>query len=48
MTKKLEEKQREATKVFRQKTEKKINDFSISDSQRLTLPPMSIVERQVI
>ncbi len=52
MAKKLEEKQREATKTFRLKVEKKINDFVLdkdgTGAMRLQLPPMSIVERQVV
>ena len=52
MAKTLDEKQREATKTFRLKVEKKINDFVLdkdgTGSMRLQLPPMSIVERQVV
>ena len=47
MAKKMEEKQREATKLFRLKIEKKISEFSASDENRILLPPMTVVERQV-
>ena len=47
MAMKMEEKQREATKNFRQKMEKKISEFTTSDLKRISLTPMTIVERQV-
>ena len=47
MAKKMEEKQREATKLFRLKIEKKISEFSASDENRILLPPMTVVKRQV-
>lgn len=49
MTQKFEEKQREMSKLFRQKVEKKISDFVSNKSlEKVQLPPMSMVERQVV